>query len=140
MTEQITILTPIRYPLTAQSAQTLAHAEQLATNADAEQVNLLVLYVNLLHHHDDIQQSEIRQAIKPVLNEVPVSVLTRRGFLVEEVILEEAQQLGVDYIVIGKNQRSRWRRLLTWLLRSEVELAPFLQKNTGSDIAVEVVG
>ena len=140
MTEHTTILTPIRYPLTAQSTQTLARAEQLASNVDAEQVHLLVLYVNLLHHHDDVQQAEIRQAITPLLDEVPVSVLTRRGFLVEEVILEEARQFEVDCIVIGKNQRARWRRLLTWLLQSEVELASFLQKNTRPDVAVEVVG
>ena len=140
MTEHMTILTPIRYPLTAQSTQTLAHAEQLASHVDAEQVHLLVLYVNLLHHHDDVQQAEIRQAINPLLDEVSVSVLTRRGFLVEEVILEEARHFEVDCIVVGKNQRPRWRRLLTWLLRSEVELAPFLQKNTRPDVAVEVVG
>lgn len=140
MTEQMTILTPIRYPLTVQSTQTLAHAEQLASTADTEQAHLLVLYVNLLHHHDDVQQAEIRQAINPLLDEVPVSVLTRRGFLVEEVILEEARHFEVDCIVVGENQRPRWRRLLTWLLRSEVELAPFLQKNTRSDVAVEVVG
>lgn len=134
------ILTPLRYPLTAQSTQTLAHAEQLASSVDDEHVQLFVLYVNVFQHHDDVQEAEIRQAIDPVLSEVPVTVLTRRGFLIEEVILDEARQLGVDHIVIGKNQSPRWRRLLTWLMRSDVELAQFLQKNTGPDVAVEVVG
>ena len=138
MTEQMKILTPVRYPLAAQSTRTLAHAQQLASTADSEQVQLLVLYVNLLHHHDDVQQAEIRRAIRPLLDEVSVSVLTRRGFLVEEVILEEAQQFEVDYIVIGKNQNPRWRRLLTRLLHSGVEIAPYLQENTGPDVVVEV--
>ena len=134
------ILTPLRYPLTAESTQTLAHAEEIATNADNEQAQLFVLYVNIFQYHDDVQAAEIRQAISPLLNGVPVAVLTRQGFLVEEVILEEAQQLNVDHIVIGRNQRPRWRRVLTRLVGDDVELASFLRKNAGPDVAVEVVG
>ena len=134
------ILAPIRYPLTADSTRTLAHAEEIATNADDEQVQLFVLYVNIFQFHDDVQETEIRQAITPLLNGVPAVVLTRQGFLVEEVILDEAQQLDADYVVIGKNQSPRWRRLLSWLVGSEVELAQFLRKNAGPSLSVEVVG
>ena len=134
------ILTPLRYPLTAESTRTLAHAVELASDTDDEQVRLFVLYVNIFQYHDDVQEAEIRRAVTPLLNGVPVTVVTRQGFLVEEVILDEARQLDVDRVVIGKNQSPRWRRLLSWLVGGEVELAPFLRKNTGPGVAVEVVG
>lgn len=140
LTTHMKILTPLRYPLTAESTQTLAHAKQLASNADDEHVQLFVLYVNIFQNQDNVQEAEIRRAITPLLNGLPVAVLTRRGFLVEEVILDEAQYLDVDYVVIGKNKRPWWRRVLTQLVGGEIELAPFLRKNAGPDVAVEVVG
>jgi nucleotide-binding universal stress UspA family protein len=36
----------------------------------------------------------------------------RRGFLVEETILEEAAAEEADIVVIGSKQASRWRRML----------------------------
>lgn len=134
------ILTPIRYPLTAESTQTLVQAQELASNVEDEQVQLFILYVNIFQYHDDVHEAEIRQAIVPLLNGVSATVLTRQGFLVEEVILEEAQQLDVDYIVIGKNQRPQWRRLLARIVGGGIELAPFLRKNTGPGTEIEVVG
>lgn len=134
------ILTPLRYPLTAESTRTLAHAEEITSNTDNEQVQLFVLYVNIFQYHDDVQEAEIRQAITPHLHGVSVAVVTRQGFLVEEVILDEAKQLDVDCIVIGKSQNPRWRQLLSWFVGDDVELESFLRKNTGPGVSVEVVG
>jgi hypothetical protein len=36
----------------------------------------------------------------------------RSGFLVEETILDEVAAEGADYVVIGRKQQGRWRRML----------------------------
>ena len=140
MTEHTTLLVPLRYPLTEHSTQTLAYAQDLTSDTAEEDVHLFILYVNVFQQHDNVQEAEIRRAITPLLKEVPFTVLTRGGFLVEEIILDEAQNLDADYIVVGKNQRPWWLRIPSRLLGNDLKLASFLQKNTESNITVEVVG
>lgn len=137
MTTPIEILVPIRYPLTVHSTRTLEFAQQLAQE-QAEEAHMYVLHVNLFHYYEDVKKEEIRQAIKPILNKTPITVLTRQGFLVEETILDEASKLEIDIIVIGENQHTWWRRLLARLFNSGPSISSYLQENTGH-IDVNVV-
>lgn len=128
MTEPTTILVPIRYPLTDQSARTLAAAGRLAhDHAPAE---LGVLHVNLYQTGDDTQTKELTRAISSTLDGVDASVITRRGFLVEEVILEEARSIRADIVVVGTNQQATWRRLLRRLLGNDPAVGSFLREHT----------
>lgn len=132
-----TILVPIRYPMTAQSTQTLAAAERLAREQSDPQ--LLVLHVNLFQYKERVKEAEIRRAVAPLIEDVEFAVSVRRGFLVEEVILDEATERNVDCIVVGTNQRPLWRRVLARALRTEPDIAPYLQANVGPDVAVTTV-
>jgi K+-sensing histidine kinase KdpD len=134
MPDQTTILVPIRYPLTDNSARTLAAAGRLAhDHAPAE---LRVLHVNLFQNEDNTQTEELTRAISSTLEGVEASVTTRRGFLVEEVILEEATQIDADIVVIGANQRAIWRRFLSRLLQNDPEVGSFLRENTTDEIEI----
>ncbi|AEN06541.1 universal stress protein [Halolamina sp.] len=131
MTEHTTILVPIRYPLTDQSTQTLAAAGRLAH--DHTPADLRVLHVNLYQTGDDTQTTELTRAISSTLDGVEASVITRQGFLVEEVILEEASQIDADIVVVGTNQQATWRRLLRRLLQNDPNVGTFLRDHTTKD-------
>ncbi|QIO24205.1 universal stress protein [Haloarcula sp. JP-L23] len=134
MTDLTTILVPIRYPLTDKSARTLAFAGRLAH--DHAPADLQVLHVNLYQTGDDTQTTELTRAISSTLDDVEASVTTRQGFLVEEVILEEATQIDADIIVVGANQQSTWRRLLRRLLQDDPEVGSFLRERTTNDTEI----
>ena len=130
------ILAPIRYPLAAKSVKTLRYATELATeNPDAE---LLVLHVDLYQTNGRAKRSEIARAIKPIVRGVDASLQLQSAFLVEEAIAEEATKVGADRIVVGKNQQSQWRRLLSRLFGNEPDITAHLREHT--DATVNVVG
>lgn len=134
MRDQTTILVPIRYPLTDQGARTLAAAGRMAqNNAPAD---LRVLHVNLLQNGTNTQTAELTQAISTTLDDVEALVTTRQGFLVEEIILEEATQIDADVIVVGANQRAIWRRVLSRLLGNDTEVGSFLRDHTSNEIEI----
>lgn len=134
MKDQTTILVPIRYPLTDKSAQTLASAGRLAHNhAPAD---LRVLHVNLYQTGDNTKTEELTQAISSTLDGVDASVTTRQGFLVEEVILDEATQIDADVVVVGANQRATWRSLLSRLLRNEPAVGSFLRTHSTGELEI----
>lgn len=65
---------------------------------------------------------------------------TRRGVLVEEVILEEASQINANIIVVGMNQRSIWRQLLNRLLQNTPDVGAHLREHTTDDIEIMEIG
>jgi nucleotide-binding universal stress UspA family protein len=134
MAGQTTILVPIRYPLTDHSSQTLAAAGRLAQNHAPATIR--VLHVNLMQNNGSIQTAELTRAISSVLDGVEASVFTRRGFLVEKVILEEANQLGADIVVVGSDPRSRGRRFIRRLLGNDPAIASFLHQNLSDEVEV----
>lgn len=134
MTNLTTILVPIRYPLTDQSARTLAAAGRLAH--DHAPADLRVLHVNLFQTGDNTQTAELTRSISSTLDGVEASVTTRQGFLVEEVILEETTQIGADIVVVGANQQPTWRRILRRLLQNDPEVSTFLRAKTTPDTEV----
>lgn len=129
-----TILVPIRYPLTAESTRTLQRAAQLAD--DSDDAYLLALHVNLFQYDTNSTAQEIRRAVWSVVGDHPVAVSIRQGFLVEEVIREEAVDRQADVIVIGKNQKSPWRRLLSRIAGNHPAIAPYLQNHTDAEIEI----
>ncbi|QLG29840.1 universal stress protein (plasmid) [Halorarum halophilum] len=130
------ILTPIRYPLTAESTRTLEHASHVSEEHDDGQ--LLVLHVDLVQYDKHSTAQDIQRAIAPIVGDQPVNVIIRRGFLVEEVIREEAEQRGAEIIVIGKNRMAKWRRYINRLLGNHPDIASYLREHT--DATIETTG
>lgn len=67
-----------------------------------------------------------------------MTVSVRRGFLVEGVILDEAEQRGADIIVVGQNQTALWRQYLSRLIGNGPAVASYLQDH--ADAEIETVG
>lgn len=132
------ILAPIRYPLTAQSTQTLEHARYIADEYEDEDPRLLVLHVDLVQYDKRSTAQDIQRAITPLIGDHSAAVIIRRGFIVEEVIREEAKQRSADIIVIGQNQMAKWRQYLSRLLGTNPEIASYLRANT--DATIETIG
>ena len=129
MTDPTTILVPIRYPLTDASERTLAAASRLA--ADEGRAELLVLHVDPLQSSARTVASDLQRAVSARVGDADAEVITRRGFFVEEVILEEVRVNDADVVVVGADRAAAWRRLLRRLLRDDPAIGPYLRSETG---------
>ncbi|QIB74943.1 universal stress protein [Halogeometricum borinquense] len=104
------VVVPVRYPLTKHSKATLSEAIRIATEREAE---LTVLHVDLYQDNRRVTRAELKRAVQREFGALDrTRYVIRRGFLVEETILEEAAAEGADIVVIGSKQASRWRRML----------------------------
>ena len=104
------VVVPVRYPLTKHSRQTLAKAIDVARERDA---TLTVLHVNLYQNGKNVSRTDLKAAVERRFGRLDrVRYVVRKGFLVEESILDEVAAEDADVVVIGSRQASRWRRLL----------------------------
>lgn len=108
------VVVPVRYPLSEHSRATLRRAIDLAEEHEAA---LTVLHVNLYQHSGRISRAELKQAVEREFGRLAnTRYVVRAGFLVEETILEEVAAEGADYVVIGRKQSGRWRRMMRRLV------------------------
>jgi nucleotide-binding universal stress UspA family protein len=104
------VVVPVRYPLSKHSKATLAEAIRIAEEREAE---LTVLHVDLYQENRGVTRAELRRAIRREFGSLErTRYVVRRGFLVEETILEEVAAEQADVVVLGSKQASRWRRML----------------------------
>lgn len=128
------VVVPVRYPLTNHSRATLAEAIRVAEEREAE---LTVLHVNLYQDSNGITRTELKRAVESEFGQVPrTRYAVRRGFLVEETILEEVAAEEADVVVIGSKQAGRWRRTLRRFL-DDPDIESFLREKL--DCAVVTV-
>lgn len=119
-----TVVVPVRYPLSDHSKRTLSTAADVAEARDAD---LVVLHVDLYHTNKRTERTELRQAVIEEIGPTDrLRVVVRRGFLVEETILEEIAAEEADVVVIGHKQVGRWRRTLR-RLKSDPDIEAFLR-------------
>lgn len=128
-----TVLAPVRYPLSEHSRHTLSEAARIAEQRDAE---LTILHVNLYQNGERVTRSELKRAVEDELG--PLSntrYVVRRGFLVEETIVEEIAAENADVAVIGHKQLSRWRRTINRLL-DDPDIAEYLKERVTCELIV----
>lgn len=119
------VVVPVRYPLTSHSRATLAEAIRVAEDRAAD---LTVLHVNLYQDNDGVTRTELKRAVEREFGQVPrTRYAVRRGFLVEETILEEVAAEEADVVVIGSKQAGRWRRTLRRFL-DDPDIESFLRE------------
>lgn len=130
-----TILVPIRYPLKAANTRTLQRAIELA--GEIGPAHLYVLHVNLIHRGEHVSRADLARAVQAEVGSLEnASYHVRDAFLLEEAILYEVVQQNVDYVVVGKSLRSKWRRLLTAHLDTTVDLERFLRTHLEAELIV----
>jgi nucleotide-binding universal stress UspA family protein len=119
------VVVPVRYPLTRHSRRTL---EEAVTIAEDEEAELTVLHVNLYQESRRVTRTELKEAVQRTMGRLPrTRYVVRRGFLVEQAILDEIAAEDADIVVIGGKQVSRWRRSLRTLL-GEPDIEAFLKR------------
>ncbi|MFW6321021.1 MAG: universal stress protein [Halohasta sp.] len=119
------VVVPVRYPLSAHSKATLAEAIRISADRGAE---LTVLHVDLYQNGTDVTRTELKRAVEAEFGVLEAArYVVRRGFLVEETILEEVAAEKADVVVIGSKQASQWRRMVQKLL-SDPDIDSYLRE------------
>lgn len=104
------VVVPVRFPLTRHSRATLERAIEVTRARDA---TLSVLHVALYQDSRDVTRGDLKAAVERSFGRLSnARYVVRRGFLVEEAILEEVAAAGADVVVIGSKQTGRWRRMV----------------------------
>lgn len=110
----VRVVVPVRYPLTEHSKATLSEAIRIANEREAE---LTVLHVDLYQENRGVTRAMLRRSVESAFGSVErVRYVVRRGFLVEETILEEVAADEADIVVLGSKQVGRWRKMLRRVL------------------------
>ncbi|MUV87092.1 universal stress protein [Natronomonas sp. CBA1123] len=119
------VVVPVRYPLSEHSLATLRRAIEVADEHDAE---LTVLHVNLYQNDKRVTRTELKSAAERECGRIDrARYVVRSGFMVEDTILDEIAAEGADYVVIGRKQASRWRRMLRRLV-DDPDIESFLRR------------
>jgi K+-sensing histidine kinase KdpD len=125
------VVVPVRYPLSEHSCATLRRAIDLAEEREAE---LTVLHVNLYQNSGHVSRSELKRAVEREFGRLAnTRYVIRSGFLVEETILEEVAAEEADYVVIGRKQAGRWRRMLRKLI-DDPDVETYLREKLDCDV------
>jgi len=130
------ILVPVRYPLTESSRKTVKRAVEIKDSSE-EPVDVTVLHVNLIQSGDSVSREDLRRDVKAEFD-LGATYVVRKGFLMEETILEEAGRKELDMILIGKSRSGRLRRVFDRLVDRDPDLEAFLRENL--NISIEVIG
>lgn len=134
MSENI-LLVPVRYPLEEASVGTLQQAIELSEAH--ERAHLYILHVNLLHRGRHVERTDLTRAVEREFGALEnASYHVRDAFLLEEAILYEAVQQDADYVIIGKDRKARWRRMLSNRLGIYIDLEAFLSEHLDAKLVV----
>ncbi len=118
------VVVPVRYPLTSHSEKTLREGIRVAEERDAD---LTVFHVDLYQNSGGVSRSDLKRAVERRTGPLDrARYVVRRGFLVEETILEEIIAEDADVVVIGSKQAGRWRRMVQKLL-SDPDIDTYLR-------------
>lgn len=125
------VVVPVRHPLSEHSQNTLREAIRLAEQHDAD---LTVLHVNLYQNDRRVSRSDLRRAVEREFGKLErARYVVREGFLVEETILDEVVGEEADFVVIGRKQTNRWRRMIRSLV-DDPDVEAYLRGELGAKI------
>ncbi|WP_411963909.1 universal stress protein [Haloferax sp. YSMS24] len=125
------VVVPVRYPLSKHSRATLEESIRVARERDAE---LTILHVDLYQSNRGVTRTDLKRAVEREFGPlVRARYVVRKGFLVEETILEEVAAEEADIVVIGSKQASRWRRMLRRFL-DDPDIDMFLREKLDATV------
>ncbi|SDX84150.1 universal stress protein [Halobellus clavatus] len=119
------VVVPVRYPLSKHSRATLSEAVRIAREQEAE---LTVLHVDLYQDSRGVTRAALKRAVESAVgSQDRTRYVVRRGFIVEEAILEEVAAQAADVVVLGSKQAGRWRQMLRRIL-DDPDIESYLRK------------
>jgi nucleotide-binding universal stress UspA family protein len=127
----VTVVVPVRFPLSEHSRATLAAAVEVARERETD---LTVLHVDLYQESRGVSRAQLKRAAEGEFGPVDrARYVVRRGFLVEETILDEVAAEDADVVVIGRKQAGRWRRMLRRVL-DEPDVEGYLREKLDCEV------
>jgi nucleotide-binding universal stress UspA family protein len=127
----VTVVVPVRFPLSEHSRATLAAAVDVARERETD---LTVLHVDLYQENRGVSRAQLKRAVEREFGPVErARYVVRRGFLVEETILDEVAAEDADVVVIGRKQAGRWRRMLRRVL-DEPDVEGYLREKLDCEV------
>lgn len=125
------VVVPVRYPLSKHSRATLAEATRIAKERDGD---LTVLHVDLYQEGGEVTRTDLKRAVEREFGSVDrARYVVRRGFLVEETILDEVVAEDADTVVVGSKQVGRLRRTFGRFL-DDPDVERFLREKVDCDV------
>jgi nucleotide-binding universal stress UspA family protein len=125
------VVVPVRYPLSKHSQATLAEAIRVAEERDAD---LTVLHVDLYQEPGEVTRTALKRAVEREFGPLDrARYVVRRGFLVEETIVDEVIAESADAVVIGSKQVGRLRRVFGRFL-DDPDVERFLRERVDCDV------
>ncbi|ELZ19668.1 hypothetical protein C475_22024 [Halosimplex carlsbadense 2-9-1] len=129
------VFVPVQYPLTETNKQAIQRGIDLVEDDDVSE--LLIFHMNEVQTDRRINRQSLRDAVETSFDGLTASYVVRDGFVAEEALIEAAIQFDMDYIVLSKYRRDRWKRLLEEVLNLDQDPQQLLHERTG--ITVEVI-
>jgi K+-sensing histidine kinase KdpD len=127
----VTVVVPVRFPLSEHSRATLAAAVEVAREREAD---LTVLHVDLYQESREVSRAQLKRAVEEEVGPIDrARYVVRRGFLVEETILDEVATEDAGVVVIGRKQAGRWRRMLRRVL-DEPDVESYLRQQLDCEV------
>lgn len=127
------VVVPVRYPLSEHSKATLRDAIEEAEGRDAD---LTVLHVALYQDDAPTTRTQLKGAVEREFGNLSrARYVVRKGFLVEETILDEVAAEDADVVVIGGKQAGRWRRALRRIF-DEPDIEGYLKRELDCEVVV----
>ncbi|WP_435358758.1 universal stress protein [Haloarchaeobius sp. DFWS5] len=125
------VVVPVRYPLSKHSRRTLEAAIDIAREREAA---LTVLHVNMYQESRRVERLDLKEAVEEAFGpQKNARYVVRRGFLVEETLLDEVAAEGADVVVIGSKQSGRWRRMLEKLV-DDPDIDQYLREHLDCEV------
>jgi nucleotide-binding universal stress UspA family protein len=125
------VVVPVRYPLSKHSRTTLAKATRVADERDAD---LTVLHVDLYQETGEVTRTALKRAVEQEFGPLDrARYVVRRGFLVEETIVDEVVAEDADAVVVGSKQVGRFRQTLGQFL-DDPDVERFLRERVDCDV------
>jgi nucleotide-binding universal stress UspA family protein len=131
------VVVPVRYPLTRHSRSTLVEAIRIAEEREAD---LTILHVDLYQEGREVTRTALKRAVEAEFGAIDrARYVVRKGFLVEETILDEVAAEDADVVVIGSKQMGRWRRTFSRFL-DDPDIDQFLREKLDCDVVTVDAG
>lgn len=124
----VSVLVPIRYPPSEHSFRTIDRGVEIISEDEDNDGELILLHVNLTQEARRVTRTQLRSAVIQRLSDVSAYFVVRSGFVLEEAIVDEAVNQGVDQVIIGAS-KPRWiQRKVASLIGIRHDLAVALEE------------
>jgi len=128
------VCVPVRYPLSETSQSSLERGIELATEENAV---LAVLHVDLYQKERNVTRNDLVTHIRSKVDVPPrTRYVIKKGFVVEEVILQTVRELDADAVVVSGKQQGRFQRLSELIFPGNVGIADYLEDNYDCDCVI----